>query len=208
VPGRGHRGGSAPAAGRSCANDGSEYRERNRPGSNARQAGSDDRSSDAGANHDEIVRRQGFISFLPLIVARSARGTHSCSPETPLAGNRTNDLRLVAMPTLTLSATFSVSASRLTYLTGFNDRLGESTYHWHDDAKSFTREADIRANFAEIMQGQFDPQDMIDKMVEVIGADRWQIPQCLAARDGRADQAGARGRLDATRRSKCGDCRE
>jgi NAD(P)-dependent dehydrogenase (short-subunit alcohol dehydrogenase family) len=57
------------------------------------------------------------------------------------------------------------------YLTGFNDRLGESTYHWHDDAKNFTRDADIRANFGEIMQGQFDPQDMIDKMVEVIGAD-------------------------------------
>jgi NAD(P)-dependent dehydrogenase (short-subunit alcohol dehydrogenase family) len=57
------------------------------------------------------------------------------------------------------------------YLTGFNDRLGDSTYHWHDDAKNFTRDADIRANFAEIMQGQFDPQDMIDKMVEVIGAD-------------------------------------
>jgi NAD(P)-dependent dehydrogenase (short-subunit alcohol dehydrogenase family) len=57
------------------------------------------------------------------------------------------------------------------YLTGFNDRLGDSTYHWHDDATNFTRAADIRANFAEIMQGQFDPQDMIDKMVEVIGAD-------------------------------------
>ena len=48
------------------------------------------------------------------------------------------------------------------YLTGFNDRLGDSTYHWHDDAKNFTRDADIRANFGEIMQGQFDPQDMID----------------------------------------------
>lgn len=29
----------------------------------------------------------------------------------------------------------------------------------------------IRAGFAEIMRGQFDPQYMIDKMVEVIGAD-------------------------------------
>ena len=36
---------------------------------------------------------------------------------------------------------------------------------------NFTREADIRANFAEIMQGQLDPQEMIDKMVEVIAAD-------------------------------------
>jgi NAD(P)-dependent dehydrogenase (short-subunit alcohol dehydrogenase family) len=57
------------------------------------------------------------------------------------------------------------------YDTGFNDRIAESTYHWHDDAVNFTREADIRASYAEIMQGQFDPQEMIDKMVEVIGAD-------------------------------------
>jgi hypothetical protein len=36
---------------------------------------------------------------------------------------------------------------------------------------NFTREKDVRANFAEIMKGQFDPQEMIDKMVSVIGAD-------------------------------------
>lgn len=56
------------------------------------------------------------------------------------------------------------------YDTGFNDRIADTTYRWHDDAINFTREADIRANFAEIMKGQHDPQDMIDKMVEVIGA--------------------------------------
>jgi NAD(P)-dependent dehydrogenase (short-subunit alcohol dehydrogenase family) len=57
------------------------------------------------------------------------------------------------------------------YLTGFNDRLADTTYHWHDDAKNFTQERDIRASFDAIMQGQFDPQEMIDKMVEVISAD-------------------------------------
>jgi NAD(P)-dependent dehydrogenase (short-subunit alcohol dehydrogenase family) len=57
------------------------------------------------------------------------------------------------------------------YDTGFNDRIADTTYRWHDDAVNVTREADIRANFAEIMKGQHDPQDMIDKMVEVIGAD-------------------------------------
>jgi hypothetical protein len=36
---------------------------------------------------------------------------------------------------------------------------------------NFTREADIKATFAEIMQGQLDPQEMVDKMVSVIGAD-------------------------------------
>jgi hypothetical protein len=36
---------------------------------------------------------------------------------------------------------------------------------------NFNREADIRANFAEIMKSQFDRQEMIDEMVVVIGAD-------------------------------------
>jgi NAD(P)-dependent dehydrogenase (short-subunit alcohol dehydrogenase family) len=57
------------------------------------------------------------------------------------------------------------------YDTGFNDRMADTTYHWHDDAVHLTRESDIRANFAAIMNGQFDPQEMIDKMVEVIGVD-------------------------------------
>jgi NAD(P)-dependent dehydrogenase (short-subunit alcohol dehydrogenase family) len=57
------------------------------------------------------------------------------------------------------------------YLTGFNDRLADSTYHWQDDATNFTQQADIRASFDAIMQGQLDPQEMIDKMVEVIGAE-------------------------------------
>jgi NAD(P)-dependent dehydrogenase (short-subunit alcohol dehydrogenase family) len=57
------------------------------------------------------------------------------------------------------------------YDTGFNDRMGDATYHWHDDAVHVTRERDIRAHFADIMKGQFDPEEMIAKMVEVIGAD-------------------------------------
>ena len=55
------------------------------------------------------------------------------------------------------------------YDTGFNDRMADTTYHWHDDAVHVTRESDIRTSFAAIMKGQFDPQEMIDKMVEVIG---------------------------------------
>ena len=33
------------------------------------------------------------------------------------------------------------------YDTGFNDRLADTTYRWHDDAINFTREDDIRASF-------------------------------------------------------------
>jgi len=57
------------------------------------------------------------------------------------------------------------------YDTGFNDRLADATYHWHDDAVHLTKERDIRASFAPLLKGQLDPQEMIDKMVEVVGAD-------------------------------------
>ena len=57
------------------------------------------------------------------------------------------------------------------FLTGFNDRMGESTFKWLDESRNFSTGAELRANFARIMQGQFDPQDMIDKMVTVIGAE-------------------------------------
>ncbi|MDT7715492.1 MAG: hypothetical protein QOH09_1484 [Pseudonocardiales bacterium] len=50
---------------------------------------------------------------------------------------------------------------------GFNDRIADTTYRWHDDSVNFTHENDIKANFAEIMKGQFDTQEMIS----IIGAD-------------------------------------
>jgi len=56
------------------------------------------------------------------------------------------------------------------YLTGFNDRIADTTYKWLGKSNNFSKEADVRANFARIMDAQFDPQDMIDKMVAIIGA--------------------------------------
>ena len=58
------------------------------------------------------------------------------------------------------------------YDTGFNDGMADTTYKWPNDAVNFEREADIKANFARILKGQLDPQDMIDRMVFVIGSDR------------------------------------
>ncbi|GAF48341.1 SDR family oxidoreductase [Rhodococcus wratislaviensis] len=57
------------------------------------------------------------------------------------------------------------------YLTGFNDRIADTTFRWLDDAVNFNRTEDVRARFAEILGDQFEPQDMIDKMVEIIGAE-------------------------------------
>lgn len=50
---------------------------------------------------------------------------------------------------------------------GRSERRTDTTYRWHDDSVNFTREDDIKARFAEIMKGQFDPQEMIS----IIGAD-------------------------------------
>src|SRR5882672_6972986 len=36
------------------------------------------------------------------------------------------------------------------YDTGFNDRLADTTYHWHDDGVNLTKENDIRANFVRL----------------------------------------------------------
>jgi hypothetical protein len=80
----------------------------------------------------------------------------------------------------------------LAYDTGFNDRIADTTYRWHDDSVNFTHENDIKANFAEIMKGQFDTQEMIS----IIGADDGEVPQRLAARDRGPRQAGPGGRVD------------
>ncbi|MFD8981517.1 SDR family oxidoreductase [Streptomyces sp. NPDC059564] len=57
------------------------------------------------------------------------------------------------------------------YLTGFNDRIADTAFRWLDDAVNFNRTKDVRARFAEILADQLDPQDMIDKMVQIIGAE-------------------------------------
>nr|WP_168500709.1 SDR family NAD(P)-dependent oxidoreductase [Streptomyces sp. RLB1-33]QIY76609.1 SDR family NAD(P)-dependent oxidoreductase [Streptomyces sp. RLB1-33] len=49
------------------------------------------------------------------------------------------------------------------YETGFNDRMADSTWRWHDDAVDFTRDDDTKADFAQNMAGQFDPQGMPER---------------------------------------------
>jgi hypothetical protein len=51
------------------------------------------------------------------------------------------------------------------------DERHHTTYKWQNDTVNFECEADIKANFARILKSQLDPQDMIDRMVFVIGSD-------------------------------------
>ncbi|WP_337019709.1 SDR family oxidoreductase [Oceanobacillus massiliensis] len=56
------------------------------------------------------------------------------------------------------------------YNTGFNDRSGEEIWKWFDSGKNFTRKEDILKQ-QEGLKNQFDPADMIEKMIEIIPAD-------------------------------------
>ncbi|WP_433747369.1 SDR family oxidoreductase [Falsibacillus pallidus] len=54
--------------------------------------------------------------------------------------------------------------------TGFNKRAGEEIWKWFDDEKNFTRKEDILEQ-QKGLEDQFDPEDMIQKMIEIIPAD-------------------------------------
>jgi short-subunit dehydrogenase len=54
--------------------------------------------------------------------------------------------------------------------TGFNDRAVEEKWKWFDEEKHFTRKKDIK-EMEEGLKNQMDPQDMIEKMIEIIPAD-------------------------------------
>ncbi|WP_432411344.1 SDR family oxidoreductase [Rasiella sp. SM2506] len=54
------------------------------------------------------------------------------------------------------------------YETGFNDRMYENFMQWYDDEHFFTSAETIKEASKALLENQFDPQEMIDKMVEVI----------------------------------------
>jgi short-subunit dehydrogenase len=56
------------------------------------------------------------------------------------------------------------------YNTGFNDRAAEEKWKWFDEFKHFTEKEDMKKQ-EEGLENQFDPEDMIEKMVEIIPAD-------------------------------------
>jgi len=73
------------------------------------------------------------------------------------------------------------------YRTGFNDRMFDSVDQWYDPNNHFTKEQPIRAIQNELASpdGQFEPQAMIDLMVETIQAEhhkfRTMLPEPIVA---------------------------
>lgn len=54
------------------------------------------------------------------------------------------------------------------FQTGFNDRMYDTYKQWFDKGENFTSEKAIEEAATSMAEKQFDPQGMIDKMVEII----------------------------------------
>jgi NAD(P)-dependent dehydrogenase (short-subunit alcohol dehydrogenase family) len=60
------------------------------------------------------------------------------------------------------------------YLTGYNETMADTAFRWLDDAKNFTNRGVLRKTFESLLaqpEGHLDPQEMIDRMIEVVPAD-------------------------------------
>ena len=59
------------------------------------------------------------------------------------------------------------------FLTGFNERMAESTFQWQDDTRNFIKRADIPKFFDFLGEEHFqrDPKEVVDAMVSIVPAD-------------------------------------
>jgi NAD(P)-dependent dehydrogenase (short-subunit alcohol dehydrogenase family) len=60
------------------------------------------------------------------------------------------------------------------YYTGYNETMADNPFRWLDDSKNFTKRADLRKGFDDFFatpEGRMDPQEMIDRMIEIVPAD-------------------------------------
>ncbi|MDH6590279.1 NAD(P)-dependent dehydrogenase (short-subunit alcohol dehydrogenase family) [Variovorax sp. TBS-050B] len=60
------------------------------------------------------------------------------------------------------------------YYTGYNETMADNAFRWLDDARNFTKRADLRKGFDDFFatpEGKMDPQEMIDRMIEIVPAD-------------------------------------
>jgi len=60
------------------------------------------------------------------------------------------------------------------YYTGYNETMADNPFRWLDDNVNFTKRADLRKGFDDFFatpEGRMDPQEMIDRMIEIVPAD-------------------------------------
>ncbi|MFD1951507.1 SDR family oxidoreductase [Sphingomonas arantia] len=64
------------------------------------------------------------------------------------------------------------------YLTGYNETMADTAFRWLDDTKNFTKRDQLRATFDALLaspQGHLDPQEMVDRMIEIVPADTGKV---------------------------------
>jgi NAD(P)-dependent dehydrogenase (short-subunit alcohol dehydrogenase family) len=60
------------------------------------------------------------------------------------------------------------------YFTGYNETMADNPFRWLNDEKNFTKRAELRKGFDDFFatpEGRMDPQEMIDRMIEIVPAD-------------------------------------
>lgn len=60
------------------------------------------------------------------------------------------------------------------YFTGYNETMADNAFRWLDDARNFTKRAELREAFDDFFatpEGRLDPKEMIDRMIEIVPAD-------------------------------------
>nr|WP_281721918.1 SDR family oxidoreductase [Nitrosomonas nitrosa] len=60
------------------------------------------------------------------------------------------------------------------YYTGYNETMADNPFRWLDDKVNFTKRADLRKGFDDFFatpEGKMDPQEQIDRMIEIVPAD-------------------------------------
>ncbi|WP_309086853.1 SDR family oxidoreductase [Domibacillus sp.] len=114
-----------------------------------------------------VQRGKGKIVFMSSMAGISA---------TPYVGPYTATKHAIEGVAQTLQAElkeFGVQVATINpgaYATGFNDRSAEEKWKWFNEETHFTRKEDMKRQ-EEALKNQFDPADMIAKMVEIIPAD-------------------------------------
>ncbi|MGM0751516.1 MAG: SDR family oxidoreductase [Bacillota bacterium] len=114
-----------------------------------------------------VVKGSGKIVFMSSMAGISA---------TPYVGPYTATKHAIEGIAQTLKSEleeFGVKVATINpgaFETGFNKRSAEEIWKWFDDEKNFTRKEDMLKQ-QEGLKDQFDPEDMIQKMIEIIPAD-------------------------------------
>ncbi|SDN80479.1 SDR family oxidoreductase [Alkalicoccus daliensis] len=114
-----------------------------------------------------VEKKQGKIIFLSSIVGIVPM------PYLAAYGSTKHAVESIAKTMRAELDEFGVQVATINpgpFETGFNDRMFEEKWKWYDPEKNFTKEESIKEQ-EKILDEQYNPEDMINKMVEVIEAD-------------------------------------